>query len=544
MPLTFVDIERRKTWRISLLFIMLLFLYACIGIALVQSFFLIFPFVFLKNGSWSICLGGSTVLKVLVSAFVLAGVHFFFSSYGAVRKVIEALGATPPDREDGIHRRLLNIVDEIHIVTGNRRKIDCYVVPTLSLNALAVADIRGEAAIAVTEGLLSRLSRPQLEAVIAHEACHILSDDCIETTVTASLFGVYASIMEKLTNRNDQIRGFHPAFILFWLLLRMSQLLNLFISREREYRADAASVGMTRNPLAMAEALRVLSRSWTGMGYISSGLEMLCIVPPETTDLDESETWLADLFSTHPPTRKRIAVLLRMAHTGLQAFLATEEKKDATAGPARKAYYARDPSRRWAGPFGLPELIGLTWLTPSTWISTGTPDSIERVSENSAVSEAIKARPGVRPQGNLSFACPSCRQPLTQVPYERTRVFRCAFCGGILVESDKLPRILARCEEPCTDRTKALARAVIADNQRTITTKLMHGKTALSASVLTCPKCRNLMFRTFYSLAYLIEIDRCNICGLTWFDKDELDMLQYLVENKITAHLDVGDSGV
>ncbi len=81
----------------------------------------------------------------------------------------------------------------------------------MSLNALAAADLKGNAVIGITEGLLSRLTRPQLEAVIAHEAHHILSGDCLETTVAASLFGTFSSAMEKLR------------YYLAWPVLRLSR---------------------------------------------------------------------------------------------------------------------------------------------------------------------------------------------------------------------------------------------------------------------------------------------------------------------------------
>ena len=130
---------------------------------------------------------------------LIAGIHFWFSAYDTVAAVNRELSAQPPDGQDEVHRVLLNIMEEMHVVTGNRRRIQCFVVPSLSLNALAVADLKGEAAIAITEGLLSRLTRPQLETVIAHEAHHILSGDCLETTVAASIFGTYASALERLS---------------------------------------------------------------------------------------------------------------------------------------------------------------------------------------------------------------------------------------------------------------------------------------------------------------------------------------------------------
>jgi len=123
-------------------------------------------------------------LSVLfVFSLIIAVIHFSISTFSAVRYVKKNLKAIEPDPEDGIHKSLLNILDEIHVVTGNKMKIECLVVPTLSLNALSIVDLKGSAVIAITEGLISRITRSQLEAVMAHEAYHIISGDCLETTV-------------------------------------------------------------------------------------------------------------------------------------------------------------------------------------------------------------------------------------------------------------------------------------------------------------------------------------------------------------------------
>ena len=89
--------------------------------------------------------------------------------------------------------------------------------------------------------------------------------------------------------------------------------------------------------------------------------------------------------------------------------------------------------------------------------------------------------------------CPLCKQPLLKIPYERTYIYRCHYCRGSLVDNDKIHRILARREQ-------------------------------------------KFMMRRFYSLAYLVEIDRCGICNVTWFESDELEILQCIIENKITAN--------
>ncbi len=467
---------------IGLLFIVLLLMYFSAAFILYLSFKLLFFGMVIAAGPFFTKMD---FFRVLTVSTVLAAVHFSFSAFGAASSLMARIGAAPPDPSDGIHRRFMNIMDEIHVATGHRREIKGLIVPSLSMNALAAADLKGYAAIAITEGLLSRLTRPQLESVIAHEAYHILSGDCVGATVAVGIFGMFTSALDRVRNFGDErYPGLHPVFWLFWIMLKLSELLSLFISREREYRADAGAVRMTRNPLAMAEALHFLSRNWTGSGIIGPGIEMLCIVNPLTSatgasEMEDSEGWWASLVSTHPPLGRRIAVLLKMAHAGPSAL----EKRD-----------------------------GEKKVSP------------------------LSAAP-VGPQSG--YKCPACRQYLLEISYEQTEVHQCGICLGVLVENKKIPRIVARREIECTERTRALAAAVTADNQMLITSRRMKADMAHPRTSLKCPKCGNPMFRTFYSMAYLIEIDRCGICGLTWFDRDELEMLQCIIENRITARLEL-----
>ncbi len=322
MPLTFIDIERQKSWRIGLFFLFLLLLYFVIATLLAV---MMLPVTLYSSPLHSTHLHPAPVhivprlwIFLGITALLVAGIHFWFSAYDTVTTVVKGLDAQDPDPKDDIHKMFMNIMEEMHVATGHRRTIRAAVIPSLSLNALAVADLKGQAVIGVTEGLLSRLSRAQLETVVAHEAHHVLSGDCLETTIASSLFGTWSSLIESLGSTSSGGRtSFSAGVPLGWLLLKLSYLLSMFISREREYRADAAAVRMTRNPIALAETLQLLSRSWRGAGFIGSGFKMLCIVNPEASALDETEGFWADLFSTHPPLRKRMDILLKMAHTSI-----------------------------------------------------------------------------------------------------------------------------------------------------------------------------------------------------------------------------------
>jgi heat shock protein HtpX len=527
MPLTFIEIEEEKNRRIWIFFLVLLLLYftiLAVPMAAIARFGSI-PFFVL--------FGPREILFLTAVALASAVFHFCISTLSVERFIRDNLGAAAPDPDDGVHQRLLNILQEIQVVTGNKRPIDCKVIPTLAMNAMAVVDLRGRATIAITEGLLSRLTRPQLEAVMAHEAYHILSGDCLETTAAASLFGLPAAALEKLSNA-DRLS---PPIFLAWGLLKLSQVLNMFISREREYRADAGAVRMTRNPLALAEALNLLSRNWRGVGSIGEGFEMLCIVSPAAKALDESEGWWADLMSTHPPIRKRIAVLSEMAHVGLSEWIAKTTPRPGTdaAKPSEPVFYALDPQHQWQGPYTLPELLGLPWISPLSWISNG-GQAVDRAWKIPQIDALIfKSRLAQDDKKATGFLCPSCRQPLLETLYERTQVYQCHFCGGVLVEHGKIQRIMARAGNSFSERIRSLSKVVVAEKQMRRIGRSLNNIGPEIRPLRSCPKCKSPMARTFYTLAYRVEVDRCSFCGLTWFDPDELEMLQCMITNKMAA---------
>ena len=530
MPLTFIDIERQKSWRIAVLFLVLIALYFVITLAIAASFY---PVASLGGG---LLPGSGYLITVIFFSIVLASMHFYLSAYNAVSHIKNNLSVIEPDPEDGIHKRLVNIMQEIHVVTGNNRNIQCVVVPTLSMNALSAIDLKGNAIIAITEGLLSRVSRTQLEAVMAHEACHIISGDCLESTIAASLFGLPSAAIEKISSVSSGRIYTSPAFLFAWLMVKSSYVLNMIISREREYRADAGSVRMTRNPLALAEVLYMLSRNWRGTGFIGRGLEMLCIMNPSDSGLDESEGWFSDLMSTHPPIRERIRILLDMAKASV-----SDLKKTRDAGileepfkPAGDLFYGLDSKNQWQGPFTLMELAALPWLSTLTWVSQN-GKTLDKASDIPVIHNIFRERLALQGQAISEYQCPLCRQSLLKRYYEETTIYQCTFCGGSLIENTKIPRIIARDEIKYSGRIKELSRFTLNENQakRIFRNKKKVLKT--NVVLLNCPRCKREMSRTFYSLAYLVELDRCSYCGLTWFDCDELEMLQCMIDNKMAS---------
>ena len=216
----------------------------------------------------------------------------------------------PLDPGDRYHQRLANIVEEMRIATGGPR-IECFTVRTLGLNAFAFSDLRGDGVIGVTEGALARLSRQQLQGVVAHEFGHILSGNYVTVTVSCLLFGIYSSLIDDLEEATDagptrtsasSAVGMVPLRGWLWVLQLASSVTNSALSRERERQADLAAARYTRDPLSLAEALRIISRHPGGAGYIPEGLAPLCIRATGTLG------WPAVAWrDTHPPLQARIS---------------------------------------------------------------------------------------------------------------------------------------------------------------------------------------------------------------------------------------------
>ena len=123
---------------------------------------------------------------VFLTAIFVGACHWSISIHNLVGKILNLMRAQYTDLRDTYHQMFQNIVEEVSVATGGI-KIEAVVVPSMAMNAFALSDFNGRHVIGVTEGLLSRLSRSQIEAVVGHEAAHIVSGDCLATTVTTEV---------------------------------------------------------------------------------------------------------------------------------------------------------------------------------------------------------------------------------------------------------------------------------------------------------------------------------------------------------------------
>lgn len=201
-----------------------------------------------------------------------------------------------------------------------------FVVPTKSPNAFATGRDPQHSAIAVTEGIVELLSKEELEGVIAHELTHIKNRDTLTQAVAGTLAGAITFLGRILTLgalygpvTRDNRRGGNPLGVLFLIVLApiSATLIQLAISRTREYSADVGSAEITGNPLALVNALQKLEE--VGKQIPMNGnpaMSPLLIINPL------SAKGLQALFMTHPPTEERVRRLKELAQKQLSLVTA------------------------------------------------------------------------------------------------------------------------------------------------------------------------------------------------------------------------------
>jgi heat shock protein HtpX len=280
-----------------------------------------------------------------------AGGICWYSWRRGPEKVLWATGAweliEPATQEQ---RQLVNVVEEMAIASGLPRP-RIWIVPDADPNAFATGRDAATASIAVTEGLLTLLSRDELQAVVAHEMAHIRNLDVRLMTLLAAMVGAIALMsdgMGRMIGRRGsgaarRLGGFRIGsggkggkggnplalvILVLWLLTLIvapvvSRILAMAVSRKREYLADAGGAQFTRNPMALATALEKLAGTAEATRSITRGAAHLCIVDPAPTALSSREGFLADMLDSHPPIRQRIIRLKGMAYRQLKREPAT-----------------------------------------------------------------------------------------------------------------------------------------------------------------------------------------------------------------------------
>src|ERR1700756_1932793 len=251
----------------------------------------------------------------LILAFLFAGVMNFVSYFFSDKIALAMYRAQPVIREQA--PRLYQVVERLTARAGlPMPKI--YVIPTDSPNAFATGRNPQHASVAVTHGILNLLNDEELEGVLAHELGHVKNRDILTSSIAATIagaitilarMGYWAALFGGYGGEGrDRERGGGGIGALFMLILApiAATLIQLAVSRSREYEADATGAHITGNPYALASALEKLDAYSKRLPLPASpSTAHLFIVAPMISARD-----LAGLFSTHPPIPKRIERLI------------------------------------------------------------------------------------------------------------------------------------------------------------------------------------------------------------------------------------------
>ncbi|MEZ5126224.1 MAG: M48 family metalloprotease [Thermoleophilia bacterium] len=511
------EIEHEKASRVWLLFAVLLAMVfvAAWVVCLIVGILVV---LFIAPGSgmvaWLLSWRGAGV--VLLATLAITSAYWFNSRIGAREKLLRAMHCVALDPHDHYHQRLANVVDELRLATGSPR-IDCVTVQTLGLNAFSFSDLKGGGVVGVTEGALSRLSRQQLQAVVAHEFGHIVSGSYVTVTVSCLLFGIYSSLGDELEDATLVSAASNAAPVgvpvalgaRVWLaaLQLGSSLIDAALSRERERQADLAAARYTRDPLSLAEALTIIQRHPGGAGHIPEGLAPLCIRDTQAVRSGVLARWR----QTHPPIDERVTALLALANVSRADF--EQQMGQASENLMQKEHRNAAPQPRTA-PHALGDLLagGAPLVT--------------------AAPAVLSPQPAVAAGAGGALSCPDCGSGLGDVQYEGVMIHSCARCGGTLVGGDALRRILARREVGFTDEQRRLA-DYVAINGDQLRRQALATRGNGGEPLLSCPRCGKKMMRRHVNYEHAIDVDRCTICDVIWFRKNELEALQVLTERQV-----------
>ena len=320
--------QRRNDFRSTLLVV----LFPLLVVALVYLFFLIMTLIsqsehsqgaYYEQGSG---IETNTIapyspymaaLEPTLSAipFVLAGVAIWFLiAYFANTYIIRsATGSRSLERKENM--RVYNLVENLCIANGMEMpKVN--IIEDDSLNAFASGINKKSYTVTLSRGIINRLDDAELEGVIAHELTHIRNHDVRLLIVSIVFVGIFTFIGQlamrsamygSLSNRRNEKGNSQMVIMLIIAVLSLigyffATLMRFAISRQREYMADAGAAEMTRNPRALASALRKISGDPTIEAVTNADVAQLFIEHPAAVGM-------SGLFNTHPPIEKRIAVL-------------------------------------------------------------------------------------------------------------------------------------------------------------------------------------------------------------------------------------------
>jgi heat shock protein HtpX len=265
----------------------------------------------------SLYFGSPAYLYVSLAFAVIMNVYSYWFSD---RQVLRMTNARPARRDEFFD---FYTVAENMAITAGIPMPKLYVIEDHAPNAFATGRNQKHAVVCATTGILSMLTRAELEGVIAHEMSHIRNKDMLVMTVAVVLAGFLATIADMFfrvsmwggggSDRENK-GGLLIVLAIVGAVLApiAAQLIQLAISRRREYLADASGALLCRHPEALASALAKIGSYASPMHSASTATAHLFISNPFGAG---KATWIANLFATHPPIQDRINALLGTSHS-------------------------------------------------------------------------------------------------------------------------------------------------------------------------------------------------------------------------------------
>ncbi|HUE57453.1 MAG TPA: zinc metalloprotease HtpX [Candidatus Udaeobacter sp.] len=256
-------------------------------------------------------IGGQSGLKIALGiAILINGISYFLSD----KIALASSGARPVSREQV--PRLYEVMERL-AAKANLPVPKLYVIPEAAPNAFATGRNPHHASVAVTQGLLELMNDDELEGVIAHELSHVRNYDILTSSIAATIAGAITYLAEMgrwgmifggfgRDRDDDREGGGIAALLMIFLAPFAAVMLQLFLSRTREYSADETGARVVGNPYGLISALQKLGayNQRIPTTAVSPSISALCIVKPMF-----GSGMLTSLFSTHPPLEQRIANL-------------------------------------------------------------------------------------------------------------------------------------------------------------------------------------------------------------------------------------------
>lgn len=274
----------------------------------------------------------TTGFYVLIAVFIWSLISYFLGS----RMIMAFAGAKPISKSES--PELYRSVENVSISAGLPKTPDIYIIEDASLNAFATGTNPSNAKVAISRGLLNKLTKPEIEAVMAHEIGHVVNRDIRVMLISVAVVGAIGMIGEillrtgGLTRNSDNNKSGTALFIIGILFITIGTLIatltRLAISREREFLADASSAYFTNNPLALVSALKKISEdarievldgkaSMTGLciadptakGHKNHKKTLFNMANANALSSQEKQSLWSKIWSTHPPMSERISRL-------------------------------------------------------------------------------------------------------------------------------------------------------------------------------------------------------------------------------------------